>query len=76
MFSLFFTVKHLTSTECSVDTVRFILWASWEPQFDQSIISALIPINLLPRHILNVGSHDRINLRVFLARNIFVFNLI
>lgn len=46
MFSLFFIVNHLTSTECSGDLVRFIVWASGDPLLDQSITAALIPINL------------------------------
>jgi hypothetical protein len=57
------------------DIVRFTVWASWDSHFDQSKTVVLIPINLHPRRNLNKDSHDGINLRVFLARNIFQFDV-
>lgn len=76
MFSLFLLINYLTSTGCPTDIVRFIVRPSWDPHFDQSKTVALIPINLCPIHNVSGDSHDRINVRVFLARNIFMFSLI
>lgn len=67
MFSLFFIVNYLTSAEYSIHVIRFIVWASGDPQSDQSVTVALVQINLCPRHNLNVDSSDKIDLRVFLA---------